>query len=294
MLEDIKHDEQTETHDEAVSQLDGAFEQPVETGPEETTNPWQDFTPSKFGLDERYDKLPPDQFAKEIQFRNQTYGRQSQELGELRRKHQDAEARLAKFMEAADKQPETPKQVNELDEFTKDKYYKLLEQGRPDEATRLVLGDSLKPKYDSEDFQKAVDDRVQEHLSQYYTYTAEEGIKRDPDYPKYSEYIELLKTPEHFGNQRNPSELMEFSRLAETNKSLADLTYHNMKRYPSMSFDDAKKFAGLTMGSGKANEEKKDKFKKELNKLDGVSPSKGSADKAVESEQYDSMDEAFA
>jgi hypothetical protein len=286
-------EKEVESAAEPTETIDAVFdeknEQPVET----PANPWDGFTPSKYGLEERYDKLSPEQFAKEIQFRNQTAGRHSQEIGELRRRNKEYEEKLARFMEAADKPVETRQQVDDLDEYTKEKYYKLLELGKPREATKLVLGDMLKPKYDSEDFHKAVDERVKEHLGQYYAYTSEESIKRDPDYPEHAEYIDLLKEENHFGNTRRPEELLNFSKLVKENKSLADLTYHNMKQYPSMSFDDSLKFASLTLNASSLNDKKKADYQAQVKKLDGVTPPAGNTVPGNTEEKIESMDDAF-
>jgi len=286
-MDDVKEVvEQKETIDSAFN---GASVEAAKPEP----SPWSDFTPSKYGLDARYDTLKPDQFAKEIQFRNQTFGKQTQELGELRRKTQEYEQKLAKFMEAADKPIEMAKASKGLDEFAKEKFYKLLEQGRPDEALEIVLADKLKPKFDGEDFQKAVDARVQEHLNKYNTYASEESIKRDPDYPAYSDYMDVLKQPEHFGGNRRPEELLAFSKLVSENKPMADITYDYMKRYPNMNFDDAKKFAGLTLNNGTVTEQKKDQLKKQLDKLEGVSPAKGGSKPSGAEGKITSMDDAF-
>ena len=264
-------------------------EQPAE--PAEQVNPWDGFTPSKFGLDKRYDTLNPEQFAKEIKYRNETYGRQSQELGELRRKSREYEEKLKRFMEAADKPVEQP-QSQGPDEFTIKQFYDLMEKGQPNQALDLLLKDRLNPKFDGEDFQKAVDQRVQDHLNQYYTYTNEEKIKSDPDYPIYANYIEVLKSPEHFGGHRRPSELLEFSKMAAENKTLADLVYSNMKRYPDMPIEDAKKFANLTLNHSSTESGKKEEFKKTVNKLNDLAPTTSPA-KASEVAKIGNMEDAF-
>lgn len=275
--------------------IERAFEQTVEEGQQAAdANPWSGFTPSKFGLDSRYDKMSPEQFAKEYQFRNQTFGRQSQELGELRRKTQEYEAKLSRFMEAADKPVEMKKASQGMDELTKENFYKLLERGEPDKAFDLMLKDKLTPRYDEdESFQKAVDARVQEHLSKYYNYTMEEGLRQDPDYPKYSDYIELLSQEDHFGGQRNPKELLKFAKLVDENKPLADLTYHNMRKYKDMPFDEAKQYAMAMMNSQSATHQKQEAIAKQVKSLSGVSPATGSAQQASQTETIKSMDDAF-
>ena len=269
---------------EAVVEPEAVVEEPV--------NPWNDFTPSKYGLDERYDSLPPEQFSREIKHRNETYGRQSQELGELRRQHKENETKLKRFMEAADK-PIEPPQDTGPDEFAIKQFYDMMEKGQPKQALDLLLKDRLTPKFDGDDFQQAVDQRVHDHLNQYYAYTNEEKIKSDPDYPMYASYIEILKSDEHFGGRRRPVELLEFSKLVTSNKTLADLVYSNMKQYPDMPFDDAKKFANLTMNHSATEQGKKDDYKKTVNKLDDIAPTTSAA-KASAVETISNMEDAFS
>lgn len=284
-MEDVKDViEEPQTEDVATEEV--AAEEPQ-------ANPWSEFAPSKFGLDERYDSMSPDQFAREIKYRNEVYGRQANELGEMRRQYQEAQEKLKRFMEAADKPVEKqPEQDGITDEIITQQFYQLMEKGQPQKALELLLKDRMTPKFDDEAFQKAVDERVREHLNQFQQHTAEESIKGDPDYPMYRGYIDILRQDEHLGNTRKPAELLAFSKLNAENNALGNLVYSNMKQYPTMSFDDAKKFAELTLNSSSTEQAKKDSYRKTVQKINDTAPA-NSAAKSSQAEQINSMDDAF-
>jgi len=290
MPDNINEEEVVETVEQDVQEQPTQDLQAEPAQPENIpTIPW-----SKYGLDSRYDKMNPEQFAKEFSYRNETFGRQANELGELRRKHQEAEQKLKRFMEAADKPIEQP-QSNEPDEMLIEQFYKLMEKGQPHKALDLLMKDKLSPKYDKDEaFQRHVQQLIQQELSQYHQYNVEQSVASDPDYYKYQDYIGLLRSEDHFGNNRSPKELMEFSRLVEENKPLADLTYSNMKSYPNMSFDDAKKFANLTLSHSDIEAKKKTEYVKQVKSLNSVTPPSAGSKKASEKEEYLTMDEAFA
>jgi len=282
MPEEIIEEIIEETPEDTVEE---AVETPIET------NPWDGFTPSKLGLEERYDKIGPEQFAKEIKFRNESYGRQSQELGDLRRKAKEDAEKLRRFMEAADKPAEKPAD-NSPDEYAIKQFYDMMENGKPSQALDLLLKDRMSPKFDSDDFKTAVQSIMQENLNQYHAYQVEENVRRDPDYPQYSGYIDTLRSEEHFGNTRRPEELLSFSKLVQENKGLADIVYSNMKQYPAMSFDDAKKFANLSLNHSSTEEGKREDYKNTVKKLESVAPT-SNAQKSSEKENIGSMDDAF-
>lgn len=275
--------ENMEEPQEAVEQAE-QVEQPME----ETPKNWSDY-----GLDERYNDMPREQFAKEIMHQRQTYGNQSNELGKLRRQMEEKELQLKKFMEAADK-PVQPTKSNEWDELKRQNFYSLLEKGQPEKALEMALEGKFDKNYEEDkDLISLMDKRMQDHLSQYYAYTAEESVKSDPDYNKFSSYIDTLKSEEHFGNQRSPKELLQFSKLAAENQSLANLVYSNMKEF-NLPFDQAKKFADMELATSQKATEKKEEFKQTLNNLDGVKPPAGNSKNAAKAEKITTMDDAFA
>ena len=249
---------------------------------------------SDYGLDPRYDTLPQEQIAREIAFHNKVIGRQGQELGEYRKKVAEYEAKLQRFMEAADRPASKPDAGNGWDEIKNAQFMKMIDDGKVPEALQLAIGERLKPNWKDEELTKAVDQRVQEHLRQFYGWQREQSIASDPDYPKFAEYIATLKGEEYLGSQRDPKELLDLSKLVVENKSLADITYMNMKNYPNMSFSDAKKFASLTLGSSVAGEQKKNDFKQTVGQLNGVTKPKGNSSNASTEPQFKTMEEAFA
>ena len=274
--------------------VDEVIEQPAEEVVDQAveTSPWEGFVPSKTGMDSRYDTMNPDQFAREFKHHNETYGKQSQELGELRRQSKVYQEKIKRFMEAADKPIQEPAQVEGLDDFTKQQFYDMMEKGNPQKAIDLLIGDRFNPKYDGDDFKSAVQSIMQDNFNQYHAYQSEEQIRSDPDYPQYSGYIDTLRTDEHFGSSRRPEELLSFAKLVQENKPLADVVYSNMRRYPAMSVDDAKKFANLSMNHSATEQGKRDDYKKTVDKLDSVAPASAAA-KASQNDKISSMEDAF-
>jgi hypothetical protein len=284
-MEDVFKSDPNETPEAKPEQIQQTQEtQQTDTGA---------FKWSQYGLDPRYDRVSPEQIARELLHHTKMSGRQAQELGDARKKVADYEAKMAEFQKVAGV---TPKQeTKDWDEIKTQQFMKLIDEGRVPEALDLALAERLKPKFDTEDFSKAVDSRVQEHLNKFYGWQQEQTVASDPDYPQFSEYINIeLKNPDRFGESRPPTELLALAKLVVENKPLADLTYMNMKEFPNMSFDKAKQYANWALVAQANADEKKNQHKAMVGKLDGVGRPKGTVQQTTGDEKIMSMDDAFA
>lgn len=115
----------------------------------------------------------------------------------------------------------------------------------------------------------------------------------DPDYEKFAEYIEVLKSPDNLGEARSPKEMLSLAKLVAENKPLADLTYMNLKKYPQMPFEDCRKFANLTINASSQADKTRTDLTKQVKSLQNAAPS-GGMTKMSEKPKIDSMEQAFS
>jgi hypothetical protein len=182
--------------------------------------------------------------------------------------------------------------IEDMDDIQLQQFYALIEKN-PRKAIRFALGDNFgKPNFEDEKFLEAVDGRVRESLKQYHGYIEESSAMSDPDYERFAEYIETLKSPENLGETRSPKEMLSLSKLVVENKPLADLTYMNLKKYPQMPFEDCRKFANLTMTASSQSDKTKADLAKQVKSLQNAAPG-GGVSKTSEKPKIDSMEQAF-
>lgn len=252
-------------------------------------SPWK-----SVGLD-RYDGLPVEQIAKEVSFQFKTAGKHASEIGQLRKDLQERDRKLQDLERVigTKQAAKVDDAVEDMDEIQLQQFYALIEKN-PRKAIRFALGDNFgKPNFEDEKFQEVVDNRVREALKQYHGYIEESSAMSDPDYERFAEYIETLKSPENLGETRSPKEMLSLSKLVVENKPLADLTYMNLKKYPQMPFEECKKFANLTLNASSQADKAKTSLTNQIKNLQNAAPG-GGVSKTSEKPNIKTMDEAFA
>ena len=115
----------------------------------------------------------------------------------------------------------------------------------------------------------------------------------DPDYQVHAGYMEAMQRPEHFGNTRSVRELLEFSKLAVSDKATADRLYVTMKRFEQVPMKDC--LAMVKGRGGDTTPAKKvdpNKIREQAERLAGGVLTSGS-EKVSESEEIKDMDDAW-
>ena len=267
--------------DETLESVFSAEETASESSP-------PDFDWEGVGL-ENYKGRKFEDIANDIKYKQKLYGDQSNEIGKLRKEHEEASAKLQRYEEVAGKSPDVSEAIEDMSEGQLADFYKEFEKN-PRKALRDMMGESRRS---DDDLQEIIDARVSATLEDYHTWSRNENLKTNrPEYGEHEPYIELLQSPDHFGSNRSSDELLDFSILRGKDKSLADLVYSNMKRFKGVSFSDCKRFAELERNAAPANEDTKEKLRREVESLSGVK--KGSpTGKASVGTEIGSMDEAF-
>ncbi len=287
---------------EEVKNLDDAFSgQPDDAGaaagdatsvvPGSEDKNWE-----SFGL-ERYDKMTREQIAQDINYRNKTYGDQSNELGRLRTVEEERDTLQAKIQQmTAITNPDAKKaavdRVEKMSEGQLTDFFGQLEKD-PRQAILSLLGDSVKGGRSEDDLKKIIQENVQEALFQYHGFSEEEAVKRNrPEFVEHEHYIKELSKPEHLGQNRGIEDLLDFTILQKENSTLAAVVYDKLKRYPSMNFQDCKKYSELELRSPDTEAAKKDELEKKVTGLQGGPPSSAKT-KVSETDEVKTMDDAF-
>ena len=249
-----------------------------------------------YGL-EQFDGLKRKDIAEQIKYTQQLYGRQSNEYGSMKKKLAEYEERLAKFQQIANPNASagatTQQAADAFPEMTKgqlEDFYQQFELN-PAKAIHDLLKDKMGRRSD-EDITKLVNERINESLWRYHQYNESQQVASDPDYNKHQAYIDLLKEPENLGTTRSAKDLLEFSRLHEQNKALANLVYDRIKRYPQMPFTEAKEWAEMKLRQGEVISDKVKQIKGQVDGIQGGSLG-GTAAKGSAGENIETLDDAF-
>jgi len=258
----------------------------AETETTETEEVAKEKTWAEYGLDERFNGMSREQIAADILHRNTVYGRQGTELGQAKKDLAAAQEQLNGVKKAADLSVEVKQEVQKMSEGQLARWLEDL-QTDPHAAIRGLLGDSYGRRSEDE-LNELMDKRINEGLEGYHGYTEEQAAMADPDYQSCAGYIKQLQGQEHFGNTRPTMELLEFARLAITNKTAADPLYDVMKRFPGVPM---KECIHMINGRPKA-EVSANKIRKEVESLAGGGMPSGSK-KASETPVIKTMDDAF-
>lgn len=241
---------------------------------------------AELGMHERYDGMSREEIAADILHRNTIHGRQGTELGQAKKDLAAALEQLQGVKKAADLPVEVKQEVKKMSEGELARWLEDL-QSDPHAAIRGLLGDSF-GRRSEEDLAEIIDKRVDEGLQGYHGYTEEQTAMRDPDYQACAGYIKTLQGEEHFGNTRSAMELLDFARMALTNKDSADAVYDVMKRFPSVPMKDCVHMInGRPKGTVSA-----DNIRKEVDGLAGGGMPPGSK-KASQNEDVKDMHSAF-
>lgn len=261
-----------------------------QAGSEPATESWKD---NGF---EDFEGKSIKEIAAEVQkykYNASLYGRQANELGTARQQLQEAQTLIDKYKQVSDPDRKAEQKIEQMSEGQLADFYREFESN-PRAALLSLLDDKLGGGgMSDEDFQKRVDERVNEQLRDYHGYSTVENLRRNrPEYGEHEDYIQLISQAEHLGQSRNPEDLLDFSILHKANKTLANVVYGMLKSYPGMAFADAKEYAELKLAAPASNQDTKEKLKKEVAALAGGKIA-GGGNKASQDENIESMEDAF-
>jgi hypothetical protein len=249
----------------------------------------------EYNLD--WDGKSREQIAREITFQRGVSGRQSQELGRLRKEYQTASQKLSELSKlaggATNPEGQTVKEaVAEMDPAEKAMFFKELEEGDPRKALRRALGDLGIPKTD--DIKKMIADGVKEQLGQYHDWNEENTLRStDPDYAKNEEMVKWFRDPENTEGipDRSRKECLDLVKLGNENQLLAGFVYDLMRK-SNLPFAECKRISTLELSAQQTNDSAKEKIAGEIKKGNKTTPS---GSKTVGSEGHaKTMDEAFS
>lgn len=247
----------------------------------------------------RYEKMTREQIAAEISWRHEVDGRQSDELGDLRKKLKTQDGELEKFK----KPPE--EKVDFLESLP------AMTEGEVMDFNSLYETNPMKAimKYSSPHIKQIIESHLKETLPQYMQGTvggllAEQNeageykkfLDSNDDAEEYVDAMKVLDKPENLGQQRRPyRDLYELAKLGTTQDSLYAPVFQMMRSYPNMPFAEAKKFVELQSHSPDSAKNTREKIKKDVNELQAAGSttskkSKASLEKATDVEEaFDSV-----
>jgi hypothetical protein len=236
-----------------------------------TEKAWKDY-----GID-GWDGKSREQIAREVAFQRNVSGRQSGELGKLRKEYQTTQQKLAEFEKLAGGKNTQQGQavaaaIEDMSEGDKLGFFKELEEGNPRKALRMALGDLGIPK--NEDIQKMIAETIEKQLGQYHDWSEETNLRTsNPDYAKHEEMVNWLrdKNNEEGLPNRPRQDCLELCILGEQDTALAGMTYDLLKT-SNLPFQRCKQLAQLEMTTSAANETAKNTLKGEIKKGNKTSP----------------------
>lgn len=280
-LDDAFHPEEVETVEEVVEEVaepapepEEAAQETTEVEPEEgepekaveTAEPEDDTEDSwaKYGLD-KFDKMSREEIADYVHWRNRVDGRQSQELGELRKKVKDVTEPATKQdkVDFLDSIPDlTSTQVEDFNAiYAVNPVKAMMKYGKDNMKSIMkeVLSDSLPEQL------KEVVGSTKDSI-EYANF-----VSKHDDSQEHIPMMQILDGTEYLGGQaRGYDELYNLSKMANSRDNLYQATYGNMKKYPNMTFIAAKKIASLEVRPKSAKT--RAEIEKEVKKVDSVNP----------------------
>ncbi len=254
---------------------------------------------TKAGMPEFSGKSPDDiakilkQRYAEDEHRRQVLGRQAQELGEIRKRMDEFEqARTAPEQAQKKDVTITPLSEQELDDFN--------------ELWAQHPGAALQ-KYASNVFKEIVQQALSEQLAgngaigqhiRRNTEAVQQEIAwnnlcaKAPDAPQYIPKMRVLDDPQNLGQQaRSTDELYALAKLHDEDKPLYEAVYVLCKKHPTLSVEEAKRFASQQVHGQEAAEAKKRQLAAKVQKVD-IANNTAVGRKAAQ-EKVMTIDEAF-
>ena len=230
----------------ADAELDAAEAEHAEGRAEKGGIDW-----SRYGLDEYKGKPVEEAIAelaqkiREAEYRNKLYGQQANELGRLRKELEELKAK---------KEPEKSlEELLEYDEDTLDAYRREMEIN-PVGAFVKYIAPALKQEI-SKQVKQSISEGIREPLSQASEQLEmQQLLATNPDAAELMPAMQVLDSPENLGTQRRSYfELYKLAKLGTAKDPLYPEVYKLMYKHPSMSFDEAKNFASMSVSSKSAS-----------------------------------------
>ena len=246
---------------------------------------------------EGWDGKSREQIAEEVKWQRQVKGRHDAEVGEIRRKLQEAESKLSSHAQIAGltKVEATVDQMTEgqLADFYRDMEVNpkkaisnLIKSQMTEEIKAAVLESIKEQKIGSPDEMVGeISNKIE-----WRNFT-----EKHDDWEDYYGMMDVLTKEEHLGTGRPYGEVYELAKLSKENEPLYRATYQLMAK-SQMSFSDCKSYAELKIAAPVIATTKKDQIKKEVANIAGGG---GGATVTKEAEWQvpegvDPMDAAFA
>lgn len=270
---DTTETEPVDTETQAVD--NGTTQTPAQTTETEYKEPeiqWE-----RYGM-ENLKGRPLKDFVNYHKYREQQFGKQANELGELRRVAEEAKQlrqQLAQMTgQRTEKTTEQPAKDQKWSEVEKEVFIRkfnddptsalqeyvdgILTKNEEKIIEKLLAkaGDKFSPKLEEKAAMLAIDNEVRQFRSTH------------PDSGKYEPLMGELMKDEHLGDKVDYHEVYSLAKLAEENESLYNLTYQYMKR--GIDFTEAKDIATLKLSGGKTAESAKDSVRQEVARLKGA------------------------
>lgn len=226
------------------------------------------------------------------------HGKQSQELGQLRKEREQWQAereQLQRMKEAAGQKVEPTSDWGDWNDQKRQQFFFEIENGNPLKYIHDSLNERFSKQFVTQEMiAKQVQEMLQNGFDGYTDWMDERHLMSDPEYVKYKPYIEVLQQDVNFGKTRTKSDLLEFAkfRATEQDENLVGLVYDLMRKYPSMDLTQAKKWAGMELQTSRQADTNADDLRQKVNAVKDVT-GKGAATKASETEKVATMDEAF-
>lgn len=257
----------------------------------ETTKTWRDF-----GIDD-FEGRTNEEIAEIIRreredssFRRKVYGEQAEELGELRKLRAEAEK------PAVEEKPDIFDSMADMTEGEILDFNSIYEK----HPVKAVL------KYARPVIEQLVNQHLEEAIKGNVKTSITESIEGQRDSLDYGNFLSAhedaetylpamkkLDGPEHLGEQhRSYEELHSLAKLGMDKDPSYAPVYQLMAKHPTFSFKEAQQFAKQQLGSVDAAKVKKEKIRREIDKIDAVNSSTTASAKS-QTKKMVTIDEEF-
>ncbi|MFA5163822.1 MAG: hypothetical protein WC441_04895 [Patescibacteria group bacterium] len=284
---------------ETIETMGDAFETEeqnleVETGQKEvveqptvTQEPSVDW--SKYGLSNLSGKSP-EEIANFLKYQNRIYGKQQNEIGEMRKKLAEFES---KSQMTSPQSTEVKAQMADMDELEL-AYFAEAFNKNPRSALNKLLKDSILPELMPEIFKQVKEkyDPVIKETSESLAVKNEfvSFTREHPDYRQYEDVMKELMTDAYLGDKFEFNEVYKLAVMADKEQSLFNETCKLMKR--GLLFDEAKDYASLRKNAIPSAQAKIDQIKKDVTQA-AMGGKRTTTKQAASESKSMTMDDAF-
>lgn len=238
----------------------------------ETTTNDPEFDWNQYGL--TVGKRKASDIANYVRYMNQQYGKQTNELGELRKLKAEYEQLKNQITGQPKKEQSQADPV--MTEVENEMFIRMFNDN-PAKAIEKLLIPKIKSQLSAQLKDELAGELKKEIAPQFEVKASELATNNEirmlclahPDAPQFAPLMQMLMSEEHLGDGLEYEQVYQLAKLASSNEPLYRAAYGLMKK--GLDFNEAQELATLRLTKAQTIDNSKNAIRNEVKALDGVS-----------------------